>query len=283
DLETLLPCDSSETCVPYVLRNELDTIQNLRREYQRDRAYAGGALVLVVGTTCSVDQLAPWLLAPHRFSLHLELEPCLEPEELQELLRRQCRQLAESGAAEEAAKALCKLGGRAADAAAAARLAGVAAVRRMVQLSEAAPQITAEDLSSAVASLSRVQLTAQWRAKVLCAAYEVPMADNSPSASAVDNALYTGIGFADGSNGTCDVEGILVSRFAGEEFEVRCKVVGGDQVFGQGRRAVLRPVPLLMGCYADFDNDRDLPEDRGVQTQVSCADSCFGSEYFGLQ
>ncbi|CAJ1451951.1 unnamed protein product [Effrenium voratum] len=114
----------------------------------------------------------------------------------------------------------------------------------------------------------RVQLTAQWRAKVLCAAYEVPMADNSPSASAVDNALYTGIGFADGSNGTCDVEGILVSRFAGEEFEVRCKVVGGDQVFGQGRRAVLRPVPLLMGCYADFDNDRDLPEDQGVQTQA---------------
>lgn len=29
--------------------------------------------------------------------------------------------------------------------------------------------------------------------------------------------------------------------------QVRCKVVGGDITFGTGRRAVLRPVPLLLG------------------------------------
>lgn len=125
-------------------------------------------------------------------------------------------------------------------------------------------------------------MTAQWMAKVLCAAYEVPIGDE-PSATNLDYALYSGIGMAESTNGTAEVWGILVSRFAGEEFEVRCKVVGGSQVFGRGKRAVLRPVPLLMGCWADSFSDPDLPEYQGVQTQVSCADVCFGTQYFGLQ
>lgn len=128
----------------------------------------------------------------------------------------------------------------------------------------------------------RVTLTAQWMAKILCAAYQVPMTSD-PSPGELDGALYKGIGYADDNNGTTDVDGILVTRFAGEEFEVRCKVVGGSVTFGTGRRAVLRPVPLLMGCYADSFSAPDLPEYQGVQTQVSCADACFGSQYFGIQ
>lgn len=128
----------------------------------------------------------------------------------------------------------------------------------------------------------RVTLTAQWMAKILCAAYQVPMTSD-PSSGELDGALYKGIGYADDNNGTTDVDGILVTRFAGEEFEVRCKVVGGSLTFGTGRRAVLRLVPLLMGCYADSFSARDLPEYQGVQTQLSCADACFGSQYFGIQ
>eukprot|EP00438_Fugacium_kawagutii_P020330 Skav220852 [mRNA] locus=scaffold1888:525342:532413:- [translate_table: standard] len=99
----------------------------------------------------------------------------------------------------------------------------------------------------------------------------------------LDGALYKespgsaqgGIGYAEEDNGTADVEG--------SSLRVRCKVVGGDITFGTGRRAVLRPVPLLMGCYADSDSAHDLPEYQGKQSQVSCADACFGTQYFGLQ
>lgn len=129
----------------------------------------------------------------------------------------------------------------------------------------------------------RVELTSQWMASVRCAAFKAPLGSWEPSSADLDVALYSGLGAADSMNGTTDVEGIQVSEFAGEEFEVRCKVVGGSQIFGQGRVGVLRPVPSLMGCYTDRPADPDLPEDRGSQVQVSCADACFGFRYFGLQ
>ena len=74
---------SAETCIAYVLRNELDTIKARRQEHKQVRAgqvyspQASEALVLVIGTTATPHQLPPWLCVPHRFSMHIRLEPHL--------------------------------------------------------------------------------------------------------------------------------------------------------------------------------------------------------------
>eukprot|EP00913_Durusdinium_trenchii_P022460 g21097.t1 len=113
--------------------------------------------------------------------------------EMLELLCRNAKGLAQTSALKASAEELCKVGGSPADAAAVCRAAAVTSVRRMV---------------------AQRQMH-----RVLCAAYEVPIGDE-PSATNLDYALYSGIGMAESTNGTAEVWGILVSRFAGEEFEV---------------------------------------------------------------
>ena len=90
DIENLAPAApvdregaSAETCISYVLRAEMDTVKIRRQQHRLLRAgqqygpQASEALVLLVGTTNELHHLAPWLCAPHRFSLHVQLDASL--------------------------------------------------------------------------------------------------------------------------------------------------------------------------------------------------------------
>ncbi|CAE7618271.1 SPATA5L1 [Symbiodinium microadriaticum] len=250
-----------ETCISYVLRQELDTIKARRQEHRELRAgvsyspRASEALMLVVGTSTKIQhQLPSWLLAPYRFSTCLQLTPKLTEKDVLALMQRHLgNQATMFQPDEDVLESLCKV--TYADVVAACRAASVTALRRVIHTERPSPN-------------GRVELTSQWMASVRCAAFKAPLGSWEPSSADLDVALYSGLGAADSMNGTTDVEGIQVSEFAGEEFEVRCKVVGGSQIFGQGRVGVLRPVPSLMGCYTDRPADPDLPEDRGSQVQT---------------
>ncbi|CAE7840903.1 SPATA5L1 [Symbiodinium sp. CCMP2592] len=221
-----------ETCISYVLRKELDTIKARRQEHRELRAgissspRASEALILVVGTSTKVPhQLPSWLLAPYRFSTCLQLTFKLTEKDVLALMQRHLgNQATILQPDEDLLESLCKV--TYADVVAACRAASVTALRRVIHTEHPSPS-------------GRVELTSQWMATVRCAAFKAPLGSWEPSSADLDVALYSGLGTADSVNGTTDVEGIQVSEFAGEEFEVRCKVVGGSEIFGKGWDAIL--------------------------------------------
>lgn len=136
------PEEGCETRVALVLRRELDTLRLRRAAHARLRSggarypLASEALVIIVATASDHCRVAHWLLAPHRISMVLDLEPQLAPAEAAELLRQHLKgdQDLASADLEAVALELCADGisGRGAVVAALCRAAAVHAVRRVV-------------------------------------------------------------------------------------------------------------------------------------------------------
>ncbi|CAE8691086.1 unnamed protein product [Polarella glacialis] len=134
-------------------------------------------------------------------------------------------------------------------------------------------------------AILRVELTTSSEALVTCAAFEFqPGASRPGSVDVLALAAHKKVQLCPTTNCTVEISGLMVTSAKGTVFEVWCMINGGSAVFGPGRRAVLLPTPQLLGCYGDQPAGTDLPESRGSdQSQLSCADKCYGFQYFGLQ
>jgi len=182
DLDKLIPAlppeeeAETETRVGLVLRAELDLIRRRRMELTSfatdpDRCNkrppsAMEGLVLVVATVTDPSNLARWLLASHRLSLRVDLEPKMSKENIAMLLRNKLLhpamghiQVLTEEDLLRAGEMLASKSAGGAEITACCRAAGINAVRRVIHAgTDNTLSVTPSDLSAATARVLGIRI-----------------------------------------------------------------------------------------------------------------------------